>query len=288
MTSAPEGTAVLAPWSVDPPAVRILPATRSHLGVPFATVPGWRPIRLDLHVPDAHGPHPVVVYAHGGSWTGGMPDHGPWHTLPRRGIAVASVAYRLAHEVTFPEPVEDLRAAIRWVRSRAGRYDLDPDRVALWGSSAGAYLATMAALSGDRPLGRPVGECGEAADVSAVVDHYGPADLGRLPDDAAPEVRAAVAAVVDRFLGRSPGNEGATELTDPLRLAGPQAPPFLIVHGDADRQVGLRQSRWLHDGLQAAGVGSELAVLAGAGHTDPVFFSRPEIDRVVRFLHASW
>jgi acetyl esterase/lipase len=104
---------VLAPWSADPPAMRVLPATRSHLGIPFATVPRWRPVRLDLHVPDAQGPHPVVVYAHSGSWTGGIPDHGPWHTLPRRGIAVA---YRLAHEVRFPEPVEDLRANRAGVR----------------------------------------------------------------------------------------------------------------------------------------------------------------------------
>ncbi len=104
---------MLAPWASEPPAVRVLPATRSHPGIPFATIPGRRPARIDLHVPEWGGPHPVVVYAHGGSWTGGRPDDGPWHTLPREGIAVASVAYRLGHEVTFPEPVELVRGAHR-------------------------------------------------------------------------------------------------------------------------------------------------------------------------------
>ena len=285
----PDYAALVPAPFLDPPEVRVLPGARSRLGIPYAVPPGWRALRLDLHLPDGPGPHPVVVYAHGGSWLGGMPGHGPWHTLPARGIAVASVGYRLAGEVPFPEPVEDVRAAVRWTRAHGVRYGLDPDRVAGWGSSAGAYLMTMAALSGERPLGRPVGDGRGAAGLTAVVDHYGPADLGRLLDDAhgpTPEGQAATAAVVARFLGREP--DGADDPANPLRLAGPSSPPFLIVHGDADHRVGLAQSRWLHAGLRAAGVEAELAVLPGADHADPAFFAAPETDRVVGFLSAVW
>jgi acetyl esterase/lipase len=288
----PDYAALVPAHFLHPPAVRVLPGARSHLGVPYATPPGWRALRLDLHLPEGPGPHPVVVYAHGGSWLGGMPGHGPWHGLPARGTAVASVGYRLAGEVPFPEPVEDLRAAIRWVRSHADRYDLDPHRVAGWGSSAGAYLMTMAALSGERPLGRPIGDGVGAAGVDAVVDHYGPADLGRLLDDAhepTSEGQAGTAAVLRTFLGRDPdGSDNPDDPANPLRLAGPGAPPFLIVHGDADHRVGLAQSRWLHAGLRAAGVPAELVVLPGADHADPAFFDPVEVERVLAFLTAVW
>ena len=122
----------LAPASLaEPRTVRALPGTRSYLNLAYATVIGWRPLRLDLHVPDGGpGPHPVVVYAHGGSFLGGIPAIGPWHSLPGRGIAVASVAYRLAGEARFPDPIEDIRAAIRWVRASADRFGLDRNRVA--------------------------------------------------------------------------------------------------------------------------------------------------------------
>jgi acetyl esterase/lipase len=118
----------------EPHAVAALPGARSHLDVAYATMIGQRPLRLDLHVPaGSPGPHPVVVYAHGGSFAGGIPALGPWTSLPAQGIAVASVVYRLAGEVPFPEPVEDLRAAIRWVCAAAPRFGLDPR-----GSPAGA------------------------------------------------------------------------------------------------------------------------------------------------------
>jgi hypothetical protein len=127
----PQDYAAMAPRALtEPHAVAALPGALSHLDVAYATMIGRRPLRLDLHVSaGSPGPHPVVVYAHGGSFVGGIPALGPWTSLPAQGIAVASVAYRLAGEVPFPEPVEDIRAAIRWVRAapavrsrpRAGR-----------------------------------------------------------------------------------------------------------------------------------------------------------------------
>jgi acetyl esterase/lipase len=281
--------ASLAPAALsEPHPVRVLPGARSFLHLPYATVLGWRPLRLDLHLPaDGPGPHPVVVYAHGGSFLGGIPAMGPWHSLPGRGIAVASVAYRLAGEARFPDPVEDIRAAVRWVRASAARFELDPGLVAGWGSSAGAYLVTMAALAGDRPLGREVGEHLDLpSTVSAVVDHYGVADFARLGADAhenTPEQLRGLRRVSEQFLGGGTG-EGA----DPLALAGPGSPPFLIMHGDDDHRVGLAQSRRLHAGLTAAGVRSELVVVPGADHAGPEFSSPELVGRAVSFLAEAW
>lgn len=272
---------------VDPPAVSVLDSARSHLNLPYATVSGWRPLRLDLHLPAAGtGPFPVVVYAHGGSFVGGVPALGPWHTLPAQGIAVASVAYRLAGEAPFPAPVEDIRAAIRWVRASAARLRLDPDRIAGWGSSAGGYLMTMATLAGNKALGHEVGELLDVpSTVSAVVDHYGVADFTHLVADAIdPNQAAQIEAVTRQFLGGAAGPE-----IDPVALARDRGgPPFLIMHGDADHRVGLGQSVRLQAGLVAAGVPAELVVVPGADHA-AVEFTGPELVAVaVRFLRDHW
>jgi acetyl esterase/lipase len=295
---APIDYTTLAPAALTAPhAVAALPGARSHLGIAYATAIGWRPLRLDLHVPDrGSGPFPVVVYAHGGSFVGGIPAMGPWHTLPAHGIAVASVGYRLAGEVHFPDPVEDVRAAIRWVRAHATAFGLDAARVAGWGSSAGAYLMTMAGLAGDEPLGRAVGDdLDQPSALTAVVDHYGGSDLSRVREDALPgsteEQLTGIENVVRRFLGFDPHREPArAAAADPTALASRRrgGPPFLIMHGDADRRVGPGQSRRLHDALTAAGVRSELVVVAGADHAAPEFAAPDAVRRVLGFLQDTW
>lgn len=266
----PDYAALVPSGFIDPPAVEVLAGARSHLGVPYAWPTGFRPLRVDVHLPaDRPGPYPVVVYAHGGSWIGGIPGYGPWHPLPANGIAVVSVGYRLAGEARFPGPVQDVRAALAWVRE--GHYGLDPGRIAAWGSSAGAYLVLQAALPGQ---------------VRAIVDHYGPWDFARILDDAwepTPAGQELTARVLRQFLGGAdvPG-------TNPLELAHPGSPPVLIVHGDGDHRVGIAQSRRLRDGLRAAGVRAELVELPGADHAGPEFFDDTEVARVLAFLGDAW
>lgn len=305
MTKAPHPSELVAPMDYEamaprsltqPHPVNALPGAVSYLNIAYATVIGWRPLLLDLHLPAAGpGPYPVVVYAHGGGWPGGIKAMGPWHSLPARGIAVASVAYRLSGEARFPDPVEDLRAAIRWVRAHAQQYLLDADRVAGWGSSAGAFLMALAGVLGDEPLGRPVGTHEEvSAGLSAVVDHYGVADPSRLREDAydnSEQEMDAFDGVVRQFLGFDPRDPGSAEPSlDPLAVAARRGagPPFLIMHGDRDRRVGLGQSRRLHDGLTALGISSQLTVIPGADHGAPQFFAPDTVETVTAFLHRTW
>lgn len=272
-----------------PPPVSVLPGASSHLGLMYAQVLGWRPLRLDLHLPSHPAPAraPVVIYVHGGSYLGGIPAMGPWTTLPRHGIAVASISYRLAAEAPFPEPVEDVRAAVRWVRDHADEWGVDADRLALWGSSAGALLSGIAGVSDDRPLGRRVGSSPTSSQVSAVIAHYGISDVRTLSKDALPGTDAASARldeIVHRFVGTSTVPPAVSEHLHPPH----DAPPFLLVHGDADRRVGPGQSRRLHRDLAAAGVPTSYVEVAGADHGSAEFFTDPVLSRCVDFLLEAW
>lgn len=275
---------------LDPPAVHVLPGAVSHLQLRYADVLGWRPLRLDLHVPEGRGPHPVVVYVHGGSFLAGLPAHGPWTALPQQGIAVASVSYRLAGEAPFPQPVEDVRAAVRFVAHVGTRFGLDANRISLWGSSAGGYLAALAAVAGD--LGRPIG-CREhdatrclglpSVQVAAVLLHYPVTAPSKMADDAYDpsdtEAVSSFEAILDAFFV---GPTIPVDVAD--HLGSGNTPPFMLIHGNADRRVGVGQSRRLRDSLSARGVPAELVEVEGADHMDPAFWSDEVVAAGIDFL----
>jgi acetyl esterase/lipase len=154
---------------------------RSHQGaVDMQTLtyssPGSHDLVLDLYRPTgAKGPLPVIVFLHGGGWSGGTRTTGPDFTrfFAQDGFAMASIEYRLAPSVTFPSNVEDVKTAVRWLRANAERLGLDADRVGLWGTSAGGHLAAVAALS---PRGTFEGEgnLDRSSTVQCILDAYGP------------------------------------------------------------------------------------------------------------------
>jgi acetyl esterase/lipase len=272
-----------------PPPTSVVPGASSHLGLIYAQVMGWRPLRLDVHLPvSSAGRPPVVVYVHGGSFMGGIPAMGPWTSLPLHGIAVVSISYRLTGEVSFPEPVEDVRAAVRWVRDHADEWGVDGERLALWGSSAGALLSGIAAVGEGRALGRRVGSSPSSSRVAAAISHYGVSDLRALAQDALPGTESQAAelgAIMDRFVGSS---TVPAAVASHLGSSGSVPPPFLLVHGDADRRVGPGQSRRLHEALVAAGGTSTYLEIAGADHGTAEFFDAPVVTRCVEFLHQAW
>ncbi len=147
-------------------------------GLVYGEVLGYRPLELDLYLPQAGGPVPVVVHVHGGGWRRGsrrepLPVLGAgfYDTLAAEGFAVAAIDYRLSGEARFPAQLEDVRTAISWVRDHAASYGLDADREFLWGDSAGGHLALLAALTG--------------AKVRGVVAWFPVTDLAGLPSDVA-------------------------------------------------------------------------------------------------------
>jgi acetyl esterase/lipase len=208
---------------------------------------------LDLYLPAGPDRVPVAVWIHGGGWrTGTRKEVAPIVSLVSSGYAVASIDYRLTPDARFPTPLEDCRAAVRWLRGHAEDYRLDPARMAAIGSSAGGHLAALLGVIPDR------GEQGISSRVQAVVDYFGAVDL---TDPRLPRLD------VDDLIGGSPAAlPAAYRQASPMALVGADACPFLIVHGDRDEIVPLEQSVRFRAVLEEAGVPVAFRLVPGGGH----------------------
>jgi acetyl esterase/lipase len=264
-----------------PPSVTV--QARDLKDLVFTAVP--RALRLDLYLPSAQAPVPVVVWVHGGGWQSGDKAIAAGHAALRqraRGYAVASIEYRLSGEATFPAQIEDCKAAVRWLRAQAAVYGLDPQRIAAWGSSAGGHLVALLGTSaGVAALeSRAQGHEGQSSAVQAVVDWYGPVDFLQMDPS-----HLAATSPESRLLGCT-----VTACRDRVALANPIThidaldPPFFIQHGSADGTVNPRQSELLHDALTAAGVPSTHVVLPGAGHGGAAFSEPANLALIEAFL----
>jgi acetyl esterase/lipase len=223
------------------------------------------PLLLDLYTPTRTvTPTPVVIWLHGGAWLTGdrtlAPDLRRWFAA--RGIAMASIEYRLSGVAAFPAQLHDVRSAFRFLRSRAADWHLDPRRIGVWGSSAGGHLAALTALTGHLDQLPGETERGDGS-VSAVAESYGPADL----TDAPPTWRGGSPSPEAALLGGPPA-----DLPDTARAASPvyqvtaAAPPFQISHGTADAIVPCDHSERLHRALIGAGADSTLYLVDGYRH----------------------
>jgi acetyl esterase/lipase len=241
---------------------------------------GGRPLRLDilrLKAP-AISPRPVVVYVHGGGWSGGSKAGAPplLAELARRGYFCATIEYRLSQEARFPAQIQDCKAAIRFLRSHAKEYSIDPDRIGVWGHSAGGHLATLLGTAGDVKAFEGDGGSPEfSSRVQAVLDCFGPTDFARMADFPSRIDHNSPRSPEARLIG-GPVQEKKAEVraANPITFVSKDDPPFLIMHGDKDMIVPLNQSQLLLDALKKAGVQASLHIVKGGGHG----FAGKEID----------
>jgi len=209
---------------------------------------------------------PVVVCIHGGGFRAGNREHHDQLCLDlaKRGYVAATVTYRLAPKYPFPAAVNDVKAAVRWLRANASRYGIDPERIGATGDSAGGHLALFLGVTGDvREFdSADGGNLDQSSRVSCVVDVYGPSDFTRSYGKS-----VDAAEVLPLFLG---GNVETARrqhiVASPLYWVTPHAAPTLAIHGTNDKYVAHEQAEWIVDRLRAAEVEAELLTLDGAGH----------------------
>jgi acetyl esterase/lipase len=252
-------------------------------------VPGGdsRTQSLDLYLPPIQGHRvPLVVYIHGGGWAAGDKAQSPWDVLEKTGYACASINYRLTDVATFPAQIFDCKAAIRWLRAHANQYNFDPNKIGVWGISAGGHLAALLGTSdGVKELEGDEGNLETSSNVQAVCDWCGPANLLKFTSQAGPHQRLDAddpQGVLAKFLGGLPKDRSrVAQMADPCAYVTANDPPFLIMHGDADDIVPIGQSRELYAALQNAHVDSKMITVSGAGHE---FFSADAVQQVVNFF----
>ncbi len=224
---------------------------------------------LDLYIKPSAEPAALIILIHGGAYTGG--DKGEMNPMPfiADGFAVASINYRLSQDAVFPAQIEDCKAAVRWLRRNATQYHIDPERIGVWGTSAGGHLAALLGTSGETRI-FDVGENLEVASaVQAVADWFGPTDFLQLEAAPGPRGRGPYAAElpVARLFGRPVHDDpAAARRASPITYITPRTPPFLIAHGDADTLVPHQQSELLAAALKKSGIPMTLYTVPGAGH----------------------
>ncbi|MDF7775596.1 alpha/beta hydrolase [Sphingomonas sp. AOB5] len=258
----------------------------------FSTIPGYRPLRLDLYLPPEAmraKPRPLVIYVHGGGWSGGHTRHAGASAnfpdvlaaLAGEGFVVASIEYRLSGEAKFPAQLQDVRAAIRFLRDNSARYGIDPARVGLWGGSAGGHLAALAALTCGVPGidSRPAGsECVQAAAI-----WYGVFDF--------PAMMAAPDGAPLALLGCTAGTpcpEDRIRAASPLSYLDRNDPPFLLIHGTADRVIPASQSATALERMRATGIPVEAILMPGLDHSLIGATPAETRDGTVRALNATF
>jgi acetyl esterase/lipase len=252
---------------------------------------------LDLYLPKRHDHFgatrfPAVLLLHAGSWQGGSKSD--YRLDPRRnalrlthwGIAVLAVDYRLGRPgaPSWPGVLEDLREAVRWTRRHADQFQLDPNRIAVIGQSAGATLAMRLGIDERVPV-----EEGASSKVQAVISFYGASDLGLLvkkrntPNDS-----------VFRLLGEptSTGFVKRERDASPLTMIGSSAAPMLLIHGDSDLWVPIEQSRMMSRALDRAGIRNRLITVEGARHGFETIVEAPRridlLPEILGFLNEVW
>ncbi|MBI5653068.1 MAG: alpha/beta hydrolase [Chloroflexi bacterium] len=220
--------------------------------------------KLDLAYPkQIQASARVAVYVHGGGWTSGDKGGGAGSLDARavleRGYVVASLNYRLAPQFKWPAQIVDVKCAIRFLRAHASELKIDPNKIGVWGSSAGGHLVAMLGTA-DTRVGFDVGEwLDQSSRVQAVVDEFGPADLPAM-------FTANARATGQQIFGSTSRDDPILVQASPITHITKDDPPFLILQGDQDKVVPMEQSQILHDKLKAGGVQSTLVIVKNAGH----------------------
>src|SRR5262249_50544251 len=233
----------------------------------------------------------LIIWVHGGAWLAGSKNgNNPAMSFLDKGYAVAAINYRLSQQAVFPAQIEDCKAAVRFLRANAKKYNLNPDAFGAWGASAGGHLVALLGTSGD--VKELEGKVGDHTDVSSrvqcVVDFFGPVDLTKMAAQAGPK------SALDHDAADSPEsklvggpiqqNKEKAAKANPITFGTKDDPPVLMLHGDADPLVPLGQSELLLDALKKAGVEVELVVVKGGGHGGAGFATAENQEKIAKFF----
>ncbi len=243
---------------------------------------GHKRQKLDLYLPRTEKKLPLIIYVHGGAWLAGSKEFNVPFEYLRDGYAVASVNYRLSQHALFPAQIEDCKAAVRWLRANADKYNIDPNNFGAWGESAGGHLVALLGTSGDVNDFDKGGNTGVSSRIQAVVDYFGPTDFLQMDEQRLAEgmVHNAADSPEAKLIGGPvQENKEKAARANPVTYVSKGDAPFLIIHGDTDPLVPCHQSKLLEDALKKASVPVEFYIVKGGGHGG---FRDPNVPRLTK------
>ena len=260
--------------------------------ITYAQVDSWydhcrRDLKLDLIYPEdmSDKRYPCIVWICGGAW---MRMDKSAHLsylskLAHHGFVVCSVQYRTSNEGSYPIQIEDVKAAIRYLKAHADRYRIDKKHFGAMGESAGGFLTCMAALDHDKT--HDVGDyLEESSSIQAACPWYPPTNLSTFKYKDAEESAASMESLL---LGYNiMRNIKDAYNSSPVSKVTKDAPPFLIIHGINDQTVSFEQSEELYDKLIENGCDADLIALEGADHADLQFFQDELWERIINFFET--
>jgi acetyl esterase/lipase len=259
------------------------PGLWMNMNITFENVPTWfGHIRKDLkmNVVFPHGKdetYPCIVWICGGGW--GQLDnaaHMPnFVELARAGYVIASVEYRDSNYGKYPNQLEDIKSAVRYLKANASHYNIDKTRFGVMGESAGGHLSALTGLVKGNDVGSNLSETSE---VQSVVSYYPPTDFNKLiPFDTD---RMITNLVVDT-------KKETLAAASPITYVRSDAPPFLLIHGTEDTIVPISESEYFYDELKKVGVDVTLTKVMGAEHADLYFFQKEISDEIIEFFNRT-
>lgn len=246
---------------------------------------GGHPLLLDVFraAGETSVPRPAIVLIHGGGWVGGSKEvyHQDARWFAAKGYVCFAAGYRLVKETTgtWPQQIDDVQLAVRWVRANAAEYGVDPDRVAAMGASAGGHLVSCLGTMDTRDVKAPL--AGFASRPECVVDVFGPVNLTSDFPTSGP-FGMNVQKLVTNMLG-DPANARAAS---PHFLIDARTAPFLVLHGSDDAIVPVSQSREFVQALKKNGTEVVYVEVPKAGHGFAAKDREMTLDATLKFLDA--
>ena len=237
--------------------------------------------KLDLYLPlrnEDSDVLPLVVWIHGGAWMAGSKENCPIVRFLKYGFVVASINYRLSQHAIFPAQLEDCKAAIRFLCANASKYNIDPNRIGVMGSSAGGHLVALLGTTSDVNDFDKGPNLHVSSKVQAVCDYFGPTDFTKMSDFESEMDHDAPDSPESKLIGGPvQDNHEACKKANPITYISKNDPPFLICHGDKDMIVPHNQSVLLNEALKKADVEVKFHTVKGGVHG----FKDPKVDQIV-------
>lgn len=256
-------------------------------------------MQMDILQPKTKEKKPAILFVTGGGFINANKDNGiqlRMH-LAENGYVVGSISYRVAPTAKFPEPLEDVKAAIRYLKANADRFGIDPSRVGIVGGSAGGYLTAMAGTTSGTKMFNRGENLQVTSDVKAAVDLYGLSDLTQIGSDFSADVQArhrSAGATEALWVNGSPvfgGRDGgiladkqAAEAANPIHYISKTSAPMLLMHGTSDTVVSPSQTDLLYQALQKNGIPSERYLVTGAAHGGKYWVQEPVLKIITDFF----